>query len=650
MEQNTDIKEKIEYIIKAFTDSNYYFEKYIIQTIKCRQIAYEILQKSSFYFHINERDNHVNIVYDEIKYNFNNNNITLDEIKNIKKIIFLTNNEKLNNSYSKFLNFLNNIENDIINQDYISYLNSQITLKFNINEENNNDSLYKIDCNYIFKENKYKDDNILNINDIVNARGYQSLLDKIKNDNNCNLNDKYNYQLIKPLEILSEHKRQAELIQEISNGDLISVGICGELFLYNLNDNTYNIKKIINLERKNNPENEKIYPTEWIVNLKETTRNFKTNNKNKKEKEKKGKKEKKEQNTINLISCSKLGIKLISPYKKINKYKEIFSGINNCSFFFDLQNNNYLYGGEEGIKYITYNDEEPKIQILKEIKGAYRGAIKISEDKYVFSSNSILPNEGKDTLTIYDVKEKNINKEINNYSFTISSNSLSIMKNIENNSSFLLCGCKKYKKNQKNGILLVELDSETYEEEFYDTDDFEVFCFCPISLFDKQNGKELIPTNYFFVGGFEKEGLIKLYKILVKEENEKKIKNEIEFIQDIKIDNYIIKKNYVIKYSEKEKIKIDNESTNENNTNSINISEKTTDDKNKKKGEKKVIDKNEVSYTKINYSFNGFIRTISCIIQSKITAKILITSWDGKVYLFSSPNIDYYLNCDNDHL
>ena len=49
-----------------------------------------------------------------------------------------------------------------------------------------------------------------------------------------------------------------------------------------------------------------------------------------------------------------------------------------------------------------------------------------------------------------------------------------------------------------------------------------------------------------------------------------------------------------------------------------------------------------------DYNFDGFNGNISCITQSKRTGKLLITSWDGNVYLFSAPNISYYLNQDNE--
>ncbi len=41
--------------------------------------------------------------------------------------------------------------------------------------------------------------------------------------------------------------------------------------------------------------------------------------------------------------------------------------------------------------------------------------------------------------------------------------------------------------------------------------------------------------------------------------------------------------------------------------------------------------------------FNEFNGTVNCIVQSKYNGKLLISCWDGKIYCFSEPNIDYYL-------
>ena len=151
------------------------------------------------------------------------------------------------------------------------------------------------------------------------------------------------------------------------------------------------------------------------------------------------------------------------------------------------------------------------------------------------------------------------------------------------NYKVLLCACKKYIKNQKNGILLVNIkenesakDNEKMNYIFYDTKNFEVYCFCPISIYDntmiiKNAESKKENTDYFLVGGFDnnkKKGIIKLYKVNYGIEYDK---TTIEYIQDIIFAN-------------------------ENN------------------------------------NMKGFRGPISSITQSNIDGKILVTCWDGNVY------------------
>ena len=43
-------------------------------------------------------------------------------------------------------------------------------------------------------------------------------------------------------------------------------------------------------------------------------------------------------------------------------------------------------------------------------------------------------------------------------------------------------------------------------------------------------------------------------------------------------------------------------------------------------------------------SFKGFNGPVTSIIQSNTTGNILVTCNDGKVYLLTPPNLDYYLS------
>jgi len=171
----------------------------------------------------------------------------------------------------------------------------------------------------------------------------------------------------------------------------------------------------------------------------------------------------------------------------------------------------------------------------------------------------------------------------------------------ENKISILLCACKKYSSDQKNGILLVNPKYEDNEKDklpFYDTKEFEVYCFCP--LFEVNVGGNIISesediisreTKYFLVGGYDnnrKQGIIKLYKLIYDNEV---FNTRIKYLQDI-----IIKK--------------------------------------------RILSNNE------NENFEGFEGAISCITQSKRKGNILVSCYDGKIYLLSEPNLEFYINKD----
>ena len=170
-------------------------------------------------------------------------------------------------------------------------------------------------------------------------------------------------------------------------------------------------------------------------------------------------------------------------------------------------------------------------------------------------------------------------------------------KEVNCKNRILLCACKKYIDDQKNGIYLANPqleDKQGINNPFYDTGNFEVFCFCPILIvnpdnfiLEKRKKKKIIDTDYFFVGGFnldKGEGEIKLFKVIY---SEKASDNKIEFVQDIEFER--------------------------------------------------------------NKEFTGFEGAISSIIQAKIEidGNILISCNNGKVYLLTMPNLDYYLNTIN---
>ena len=232
----------------------------------------------------------------------------------------------------------------------------------------------------------------------------------------------------------------------------------------------------------------------------------------------------------------------------------------------------------------------------------FKNIIKLDDKNIALTSNTVFPG-GEDKLIIYNVVEKKVKEMIEGYSFNISTNGLAIM--FEEN---LLCACKKYSDYQKNGILLVQLNFEEKSNstsKFYDTDEFEVYCFCPIKNFGESviidinkgnNYSHFKETDFFFVGGFDKkrrEGRIKLFKL---ERNEVNQVKDIKYLQEIELD-----KTNENEYDNKEKLD---------------------------------------TY----FIFKGFKGAISSMIQSENnnTNNILVSCYDGKVYLLSKPNLAVY--------
>ena len=313
-------------------------------------------------------------------------------------------------------------------------------------------------------------------------------------------------------------------------------------------------------------------------------------------------------NQSNLFISKRKGLHLLQI--KINKNYYPIYPIFDINLLFSLKfNKDFIFCCQNKIvEYCIYFYKRRHFEGEKILFNKYtaKGAIQIN-NFVLFKSNKIC-SMGNNNLLIYNLINytKVFYKFKDEYSFVYSQNGLTVLPmNIKKketneiiNKNIILCACKKYSKTQKNGIFLLMNNDENedyirnYENKtytyFFDTGNFEVYCFCPILIFDSHYiiKKIITKTNYFLAGGFEKaknKGIIKLFKTIYDYE---KVEIRIEFIQDIEIiDRY--------------------------NSN-------------------KII----------------FKKPISCIIQSSSDKNLLVTCWDGNVYSLKTLNIESYIKFD----
>ena len=551
--KKNDDKEKIDYILNKFCDSNYYYKmihyisenedysnstniSYSIDNEKEKDIYFKILNNSFF---------DIEIIKTRRKFIYNYKTITYNKNEIIKYKDFMKIKGHIKEpKYLEFIKFLEKLKNNIVKfKEKYKNFNLIIKLKFETNKANND---INCKCELLEKNNSQT---IFIDSDIYKDKEFNNLINKLesyfKKENSIDT-EFIEKSIIEFLKIISKYEESAEIITELSNGLLVCSSIGHKIEIY---DNSFNAIKTITLkDHKDNTYSDSICE----INSND--------------------------NNIQLFIGSKTDFYLLNlnnfKYKKIS---ELLDG-KYCNQFIEVKKENYIMMGINGAFHIKGLFEQNIIieDIFKTQIYIING-IKINDNLVALSSNSIFKT-GKDKLFIYNLNKKTITKEINNFSFINSINGLFLMninKDLFLHDKVLLCACKKYSSNQKNGILLVEMplndDQEIYYE-FLDTD-FEVFCFCQINEIIKEKinniEKDLIKeTNYFLIGGFCEEkgiGIIYLCKLIFDEKS-----------SHIKIE-FIIKVGYI--------------------------------------------------------NFDEF-KSINCIIQSKRTGNIIISCFDGNIYLF----------------
>ena len=426
------------------------------------------------------------------------------------------------------------------------------------------------------------------------------------------------------IKVIGKHNKISEKIRELNDGHFLSDGY-NEIFKYDMNFN-----KIENIDKLTNYFSFFVDKNDAIISLKNKFSFLKDLN-----------------SDTNSIFPTKLS----------------------CRNLFHLDSSNYLVCDIDQILYgtniLNTFSNGGDYKELK-MKKAYRGGIKIANHIFAITSNRIL-SKGENKLKFFEKNNKNFlnDIEVENYSFILSENNCALMEiPKQEKSKLLLVACKKYVKNDNNGILLIKLQfgkNNTNNKKFpkfYDTKNFEVYCFCPLFEIENKyllesNKMQIKDTEYFFVGGFDsdrREGLIKLYKVIYNDEIEK---IKIEYIQDIIIEKKIGKNvsqvsNEKKDSEDKDNKELANQAKNEkkelesskgfiDNEEFVNQASNGKKDLESSKGYKD-SNKLDSETDKDLVCFKGFKGPISCIIQSS-TGGILVTCYDGNVYLFSSPKI-----------
>ena len=492
----------------------------------------------------------MNFSFKDFKYdikNFFNSEFTFNsekeqKLENIKNEVEKIEKEKDLNKEDNFIyeSFMKLVE-------YIDKIKSEnignIKLIFKENEESdeNFDGKYKnINCEIIIVGSDLEKKKISELKDILNKEYNMEIFQKSTNfsslssiqkqtitsgSTSTNETNKLLHDIKSSIKKIGNHNNKANYVK-ILNSKIIISGGDEDIFFYNDSYSKITEKTI---------KNDNIFKIEGV----------------------------KKNNNIELIVCSDKvkEIMLLTIPNIINNSNDIRTRVlrkmkTRVCFQF---NKDFILCNEKGLVQIndlTSNIAKSDESIIPNINTSYWTGIKINKEIIALTSNKNLT-KGEDKIIFYNYYGKKTVKTVENYSFSISQNNLALMpieiKGIirtteinDDTNKILLCACKKYKDDQKNGILLLKLDLKNnlkvLSQNFYETENFEVYCFCPIFIFNdinilnKENNK-IFETEYFLVGGFnsyKNQGLIKLYKVNYNKDNFEK--TEIEYIKNIEED------------------------------------------------------------------------------------------------------------------
>ncbi len=329
--------------------------------------------------------------------------------------------------------------------------------------------------------------------------------------------------IINFIKCIAKHKNTVQMIKQLPCGNYVSCGFDGQIFLFDENLNQIHSDNTIK------------YPIYSISEIPGTQNEF--------------------------MACCPEKIYLLSINdNKINvDSKRLITESLNL-FSFSTKEDEIIFCGNNTIskfngkiKEITIENNNNNKSILNSITATC--GKKLTDNIFAIVSNKIMEN-GDDKLLYYNINKWNVFKKEEDYSFNTGPNSLFLIetdidinkednnkrksnrkkKNKKNNiiiknknekAKLLFCACTKYEQDQKNGILVLCPYNISIKKKFYDTEDFEVFCFCLLN-------NDINDKKYLLVGGFDNnlnQGIIKLYDIILYNEIEL---TELKFNRNIK--------------------------------------------------------------------------------------------------------------------
>jgi hypothetical protein len=578
---------RIDFVFKKLCNLDYYYEKEYLNKIKNLEndnftnIKSIILKNSKIIFDIsinkkiNPEIKKIECFYD------NEKSISFDEMmKHQEKNSENENKLELNINFNLFINYLcfckNVIESQINNFQFDYNFKLYIELKKNLS--NNTNNIYNINAEYKIQDHPFYKTNIDSIEQNILLKkdneldGLKSLMKRLNFDFDSEKSELYKTTALysKMTEMIPNTKDETDNISssnilEEFNDELMDYQILkfeklifkhdNLKFFLSLNNGNYlscsNETKMVLFDHdfkmlsKLNAFNDIIFNIIEINDKKNSVELFSCNGK-----------------TIYTLDINKNNYEVETKTYEVPNMKTLFCG--------KVNKNDYVLAGINGamkiIDLFNFNSSEKKMYKLTNT--SIRTGLVINEQYIALLSNELIP-KGANLLAICDLNENKVKHLIKGYSFNLSENSLSLIE-FEKEEIILICACKKYKSNQRNGIIIIKMktDGKNFKYKFYETNNFVPYCFA-----------QIFTTIFILVGGFNLDkcqGEIRLYMI------KKRDINELIYVQNIEI--------------------IDDE----------------------------------------YYNFYGIDIPINNLIQIKDSGKIVVTTIDGHIFLFSKPNLDYY--------